>query len=73
MLGALLARLPVLPLEALEDALRNHLPERHKKLLPMNLEALHKGAAFARGEVEKLSAINLPPSTPAPEATGVDV
>jgi len=73
MLGALLARLPVLPLEALEDALRNHLPERHKKLLPMNLEALHKGAAFARGGVEKVSVINLPLTTPPPEATGVDV
>jgi len=73
MLGALLARLPVLPLKALEDALRNHLPERHKKLLPVNLEALHKGAAFARGEGEKSGAISLQPSAPSPGATGVDV
>lgn len=47
MLGALLARLPVLPLEAVEEALRNHLPERHRKLLPLNLQALHRGAEVA--------------------------
>ncbi len=53
MLGALLAKLPVLPMGALEDALHNHLPERHRKLLPLNLEALRQGAAFARGELQK--------------------
>ncbi len=52
MLGALLQKTPVLPFEAVEDGLKNHLPERHKKLLPMNLEALRQGAAFARGELE---------------------
>ncbi len=51
MLGALLAKLPVLPLEAVEAALANHLPERHRKLLPLNLEALRRGAAFAKGSV----------------------
>lgn len=50
--GALLAKLPVLPFEAVEDAVKAHLPERHKHLLPLNLEALHRGAAFARGEWE---------------------
>jgi 2-oxoglutarate ferredoxin oxidoreductase subunit gamma len=49
-LGALLQKLPVLPLQALEKALEDHLPERHRKLLPANLEALRRGAAFARGE-----------------------
>jgi 2-oxoglutarate ferredoxin oxidoreductase subunit gamma len=53
MLGALLAKLPVLPLEAIEEGLERHLPERHKRLLPMNLEALRRGAAYARGELEK--------------------
>lgn len=53
MLGALLARLPVLSLEAIERAMENHLPERHKHLLPSNVEALQKGAAFALGTVEK--------------------
>ena len=54
MLGALLAKLPVLPFEAIEAGLEAHLPERHKRLLPMNLEALRRGAAYARGEIEKV-------------------
>jgi 2-oxoglutarate ferredoxin oxidoreductase subunit gamma len=53
MLGALLAKLPVLSFDAIEAALEKHLPERHKRLLPMNLEALQRGAAYARGEVEQ--------------------
>jgi 2-oxoglutarate ferredoxin oxidoreductase subunit gamma len=46
-LGALLARLPVLPVEAIENALSDHLPERHKKLLPVNFSALRQGAEYA--------------------------
>lgn len=46
MLGALLAHLPVLPVEAIEKALREHLPERHHKLLPQNYKALRKGAEY---------------------------
>ena len=44
LLGALLGSLPVLPIEALEKALKGHLPERHHKLLPKNYEALREGA-----------------------------
>ncbi len=50
LLGALLQKLPVLPLTAIEQALDTHLPERHRRLLPANIQALHRGAAFARGE-----------------------
>jgi 2-oxoglutarate ferredoxin oxidoreductase subunit gamma len=46
MLGAMLANQPVLSLEVLEKALANHIPERHKKLLPANIKALQKGAEF---------------------------
>ncbi|BCY17247.1 MAG: 2-oxoacid:ferredoxin oxidoreductase subunit gamma [Chloroflexi bacterium] len=46
MLGAMLANQPVLPVEALEKALENHIPERHRKLLPSNIKALQKGATF---------------------------
>lgn len=53
MLGALLARLPVLSLDAIVKTMENHLPERHKHLLPSNIEALQQGAAYALGEVEK--------------------
>jgi len=51
MLGALLDKLPILPLDEIKAALNAHLPERHKKLLPSNMAALDKGAAFARGEL----------------------
>ncbi len=47
MLGALLAKLPVLPVEAVKKALEDHLPERHKRLLPKNFEALKVGAEYA--------------------------
>ena len=53
MLGALLSRLHVLSFDEIKVALENHLPERHKRLLPMNMEALQRGAAFATREQEK--------------------
>jgi 2-oxoglutarate ferredoxin oxidoreductase subunit gamma len=52
MLGALLQKLPILTLENIEQALDHHLPERHRRLLPSNIQALRQGAAFARGELE---------------------
>ena len=53
MLGALLARCPLVELVAVEEALRAHLPDRHADLLRPNIVALHAGAAYAheRGEV----------------------
>lgn len=58
MLGALLDKQPILSLEAIEQALDTHLPERHRRLLPANIQALRKGAAFSRGELtlEQMSA-----------------
>ncbi len=53
MLGALLAKLPFLSLEVIEHTLDTHLPERHRKLLPSNYQALRQGAAFARGELQQ--------------------
>jgi len=46
-LGCLLARLPILSMEAIEKTLHDHIPERHKRLLPVNVEALRKGEEFA--------------------------
>ncbi len=46
LLGALLGNLDVLPLEALKKALKEHLPERHQKLLPLNYQALERGASL---------------------------
>ena len=48
MLGAMMGKLLVLPIEAIEKALENHLPERHRRLLPVNFMALHQGAEFAQ-------------------------
>ena len=50
-LGALLANLPILPLEALEKALKEHLPERHHRLLPLNYQALREGAKYVGEKV----------------------
>ena len=51
MVGALLAQLPVLSIKSVEDALKDHLPERHKKLLPLNYQALRAGEEFVRKEL----------------------
>ena len=48
-LGALVQLTGVVPVEAIEQALDDHLPERHRKLLGLNKEALHKGVALASG------------------------
>lgn len=46
MLGALLGNMDLLSLEAVEKALEGHMPERHKKFLSANKEALRKGVAY---------------------------
>ncbi len=51
LLGALLALVPILPLEAIDRALAEHIPERHRHLLPANAQALRQGAALARSPV----------------------
>jgi 2-oxoglutarate ferredoxin oxidoreductase subunit gamma len=52
MVGALLELLPVLSIEAIEKTLGTHLPERHRRLLPLNSKALREGAAFARSDMK---------------------
>jgi 2-oxoglutarate ferredoxin oxidoreductase subunit gamma len=47
MTGAMLAMKPILPMEAVKKALGEHIPERHKKTLPMNYEAMDKGYQYA--------------------------
>ncbi|HEY62237.1 MAG TPA: 2-oxoacid:ferredoxin oxidoreductase subunit gamma [Anaerolineae bacterium] len=46
-LGALLSQIPILPLGAIEQALKDHLPERKMKWFPANVEALKRGKEFA--------------------------
>jgi 2-oxoglutarate ferredoxin oxidoreductase subunit gamma len=53
-IGALLACMgDVLTLADLEAALNTHMPGRHKNLLPKNVEALSRGAEFARKSLQK--------------------
>ena len=46
--GALLTALPELSIKDVEKALEAHMPERHKKLLPKNFEALRRGYEAAK-------------------------
>ena len=49
--GALLAALPEVTVEALEAALKSHLPARHQHLLPKNYEALRRGFESAQQQM----------------------
>ena len=49
-LGALVGATGVVSPEAVEQALDDHLPERHRDLLGLNKEALRKGVALAGDE-----------------------
>ena len=57
LLGAMLHLHPVLHLEAVEAALRNQLPARHRDLLEANLRALYGGAAWAAANVNERTAV----------------
>ncbi len=48
-LGAVVAKTDVVKLDSVKEALKAHLPKRHHKLLPMNYEALDKGAELVKG------------------------
>ncbi len=48
MVGAMLAMKPILPLDAVKKALEEHIPERHKKTLPINFDAMDRGFDFAK-------------------------
>ncbi|NQS91084.1 MAG: 2-oxoacid:acceptor oxidoreductase family protein [Chloroflexi bacterium] len=48
MVGALIAIKPILTLDAVKKALEEHLPERHKKTLPMNFKAMERGYEIAK-------------------------
>jgi 2-oxoglutarate ferredoxin oxidoreductase subunit gamma len=50
LLGGLLANLPVLSLEQVEATIRAHTPERHQKLVPLNVQALRQGAEYLSAE-----------------------
>ena len=49
-LAALVEIIGVVSLQAVKQALDDHLPERHRRLLRLNYEAMDKGAALVRDE-----------------------
>ena len=51
MVGALLASENILPLDVVKNSLKEHLPARHQKTLPLNFEAMDQGAAFVKDAV----------------------
>ena len=51
LIGALLANLPVLPIDAVEKSLAAHLPARHHRLLPLNYQCLRRGSAYKAQKV----------------------
>ena len=52
MVGALLELTNVLPLQAVKNALDQHIPARNRKFLDINYEALETGAKFARENIK---------------------
>jgi 2-oxoglutarate ferredoxin oxidoreductase subunit gamma len=50
MVGALLEHLPILTIATIGKTLEAHLPQRHKKLLPLNIAALQAGAEYVKKE-----------------------
>jgi len=56
MTGALLAAFPVLNLEDAKAALKAHLPAKHQKLIPNNFDAMNKGFAYAKAQLESVPA-----------------
>jgi 2-oxoglutarate ferredoxin oxidoreductase subunit gamma len=51
LLGALLANLNVVPVEALEKAIQGHTPARHLRFIPLNLTAVREGATYIKTAV----------------------
>ena len=47
-LGATLSVHPMLPLDSIRKGLEKSLPERHHKLIPMNMKALERGGEIIR-------------------------
>jgi 2-oxoglutarate ferredoxin oxidoreductase subunit gamma len=49
LLGALLQRLPIFSIDQLGTSLSKHIPDRHRDMLQLNIEALKRGFEVAEG------------------------
>lgn len=56
MTGALLATYPVLKVEDVKTALKAHLPAKRQRLIPNNFDAMDRGFAHARDQLESVPA-----------------
>jgi 2-oxoglutarate ferredoxin oxidoreductase subunit gamma len=56
MTGALMAAFPVLEVEDVKAALKAHLPAKHQNLIPNNFDAIDKGFAHAKAQLESVPA-----------------
>ncbi len=63
LLGAFLARMPMLSVEHVATTLERVLPARHRRLLGVNKEALTQGAELAQAAASPLPAEQAPAST----------
>ena len=54
MTGAMLELVKVMPIEVVKQALEKNIPERNRKYLPLNFEAMEIGAEFARENLPQL-------------------
>jgi len=54
--GALLAAFPIIGLDDVKAALKAHLPAKHQKLIPNNFDAMDKGFAHAKAQLESVPA-----------------
>lgn len=52
MIGALLAAFDILLLDDAKTALKAHLPAKHQKLIPNNFDAMDRGFAHAKAQLE---------------------
>jgi Pyruvate/2-oxoacid:ferredoxin oxidoreductase gamma subunit len=56
MVGALLYKFTELSMDEVKASLKAHLPEKHQKLIPNNYEAMDKGFAHAKAQLEGVTA-----------------
>ncbi|MFZ5819332.1 MAG: 2-oxoacid:acceptor oxidoreductase family protein [Chloroflexota bacterium] len=52
MVGALMSRFDELKLDDVKTALKAHLPAKHQKLIPNNFDAMDRGYAHAKAQLE---------------------
>jgi 2-oxoglutarate ferredoxin oxidoreductase subunit gamma len=55
-IGSMTFMKPILTLEMIKTAIAEHIPDRHRKTIPQNIEALEKGHTYAKKALEEVAA-----------------